>query len=208
MDAMKIKDEKMTNELLACARAEFAQKGFNDASMRDIASRANVTTGTLYSRFADKNELFEAIVGESAKGLMDIFVGAMTEFASFDAGVQHSDMHTYENGKVFELINYVYDRYDDFKLIICKSEGSSLQNYFDKMIEIETDNTDRFIRDLTASGIKIKPVRRDLSHMLASAMFTAMFETVAHDYSREDALEYVGQVMEFFNAGWDKILGL
>lgn len=44
--------------------------------------------------------------------------------------------------------------------------------------------------------------------MLASALFGGMFEIVAHDFPKEDAVIYVKQLQEFFNAGWDKLLGL
>ena len=47
---MKVKDESINSKLLECAKAEFMEKGFADASMRTIAERAGVTTGMLYSR--------------------------------------------------------------------------------------------------------------------------------------------------------------
>ena len=59
---MKVKDESINAKLLECAKAEFMEKGFADASMRTIAERAGVTTGMLYSRFADKDEMFRSIV--------------------------------------------------------------------------------------------------------------------------------------------------
>ena len=45
---MKVKDESINSKLLECAKAEFMEKGFADASMRTIAERAGVTTGMLY----------------------------------------------------------------------------------------------------------------------------------------------------------------
>lgn len=59
---MKVKDESINEKLLECAKAEFMEKGFADASMRTIAERAGVTTGMLYSRFADKDEIFRELV--------------------------------------------------------------------------------------------------------------------------------------------------
>ncbi len=63
---MKIKDGGATEKLLACAKAEFMEKGFAESSMRTIAERAGVTTGMLYSRFADKDEMFRTLVKEGA----------------------------------------------------------------------------------------------------------------------------------------------
>ena len=58
------------------------------------------------------------------------------------------------------------------------------------------------------AGYEIADIRKDLAHMLASAMFNGMFEVVMHDLSREDARQYILKLQEFFNAGWDKLLGL
>ena len=80
---MKSKNLKAEEKILYYAKQEFMQKGFDDASMRTIAEKAGFTTGMLYSRFADKNELFSALVKEGADKLYSYFTGAQEEFASF-----------------------------------------------------------------------------------------------------------------------------
>ena len=80
---MKVKDESINSKLLECAKAEFMEKGFADASMRTIAERAGVTTGMLYSRFADKDEMFCSIVGEGAEKLYAYFSDVQENFAAF-----------------------------------------------------------------------------------------------------------------------------
>lgn len=117
-------------------------------------------------------------------------------------------MHVYVDKRIDEMLDIVYGDFDGFKLIICKSKGSEYEKYIDSLIEIETENTVRFINDMNAAGIKVKSVRADLSHMLATAMFNGMFEVVGHDFSKDDARQYIKQLQYFFNAGWDKILGL
>ena len=55
--------EGVYERILACAKKEFLQMGFAEASLRVIASEAQTTTGSIYTRFGDKQGLFEAIVG-------------------------------------------------------------------------------------------------------------------------------------------------
>ena len=117
-------------------------------------------------------------------------------------------MRGYVDKKVKEMLGTVYDNFDVFKLIICKSKGSEYEKFVYKLIEIETDYTTRFINELNAAGIKSKEVRADLTHMLATAMFNGMFEVVEHDFTREDAVQYVKELQCFFNAGWDSLPGL
>ena len=44
------------------AKEEFLSKSYEQVSLRDICSKAGVTTGALYNRFSNKEELFEALV--------------------------------------------------------------------------------------------------------------------------------------------------
>ena len=50
--------------LLKAARAVFAEMGFGAASVRDIVRRTDLASGTFYNYFKDKDEIFEAVVGE------------------------------------------------------------------------------------------------------------------------------------------------
>ena len=122
--------------------------------------------------------------------------------------IQVKEGDKYVDKKVEEMLGIVYDNFDVFKLIICKSKGSEYEKFVDKLIGIETENTMRFIGELSAAGIKINDVRADLSHMLATAMINGMFEVVDHDFTKDDAVKYVKDLQCFFNAGWDSLLGL
>lgn len=75
--------------LLDSARALFAEKGYQNTSLDDVANAARVTKGALYHHFAGKKELFEAVVreledevlaraGESALSTTDAWEAFMT----------------------------------------------------------------------------------------------------------------------------------
>jgi AcrR family transcriptional regulator len=57
-------DSAKRRQIVEGARAIFLAKGFDAASMSDIARSAGVSKGTLYVYFTNKEELFEAIVHE------------------------------------------------------------------------------------------------------------------------------------------------
>ncbi|MDD3137961.1 MAG: TetR/AcrR family transcriptional regulator, partial [Lachnospiraceae bacterium] len=48
----------------------------------------------------------------------------------------------------------------------------------------------------------------ELLHIIASAFFSAVFEVVRHDMSREAADNYIDSLKQFFTAGWKRILNL
>src|SRR5271156_6213952 len=57
-------DSAKRRQIIDGARSVFLQKGFDAASMNDIARGAGVSKGTLYVYFDTKEELFQAIVNE------------------------------------------------------------------------------------------------------------------------------------------------
>src|SRR5471030_1136835 len=52
-------------ELLAAALEQFVERGFAATRLEDVARRAGVSKGTLYLYFANKEELFKAVVREA-----------------------------------------------------------------------------------------------------------------------------------------------
>ena len=56
-------DSAKWRQIVEGARKVFMERGFDAASMGDIAKAAGVSKGTLYVYFTDKDELFSAIVG-------------------------------------------------------------------------------------------------------------------------------------------------
>jgi AcrR family transcriptional regulator len=62
--ATEVEDSAKRRQIIEGARAIFLAQGFDAASMSDIARTAGVSKGTLYVYFADKQQLFTAIVQE------------------------------------------------------------------------------------------------------------------------------------------------
>ena len=58
------------------------EKGFKDASLNKIVAEAGFTKGAFYGYYPDKAALFEDLVGEAAKGLLEQFKAA--QVAHFD----------------------------------------------------------------------------------------------------------------------------
>lgn len=69
-------DSAKRRQIIEGARAVFLAQGFDAASMNDIARAAGVSKGTLYVYFANKEELFKAIVEQEcdaqAEGIFDL----------------------------------------------------------------------------------------------------------------------------------------
>ena len=142
--------EGVSEKILACAKEEFLEKGYSEASLRTIAAKADTTTGSIYSRFRDKEGLFSAIVEPAAEGLTRIFLKTQEEFHAREAEVQPKVMETYVVSGMDEMLDYVYDHFEDFQLLLDASYGTRYQDFVEHLVEIETEYTYKYM-EATAS---------------------------------------------------------
>lgn len=201
-------DESTQARILEAGKAEFLKNGFKNASLRSIAREAGVTTGAIYGYYTDKAALFAALVAGPANHLRDWYLSVQREFEAFPAEYKEKQMHGYTGHALEAFIDYVYLHFDAFKLVVCSSAGTEYEHYIDSLLEIETEHTRRFIEALRGLGYDIPTIDDDMSHILSSAFYYGIFETVAHDMPKERALAYIQTLHKFYSAGWDTILGL
>lgn len=200
--------EQTTLELIhAAAREEFLEKGFKSASLRNIVKMAGVTTGAFYGYFSSKEALFASIVEPHAAAVMGKFMTAQTNFAEMPEEEQPEHMGKESADCVSWMIEYMYNHYEDFKILICCSEGTSYESFIHSMVEVEVEYTLRYVEVLKKLGNEVSELDRDLCHMIASGMFEGVFEVIRHDMPKERAKVFVARLCEFYTAGWMKIMG-
>ena len=189
------------------AMAEFLDKGFQGASLRQIVKNAGVTTGAFYGYFSSKEALFTAIVEPYATALMGKFMWAQTSFAELPEEEQPQHMGVESRDYVAWMVDYICRHREPVKLLLCCAEGTSYENFIHNMVEVEVESTLRYMGVLRRMGRDIPQMSRSLCHIIASGMFNAIFEVVIHDMPYEQALRDVEQLQTFYTAGWSKLMG-
>ncbi len=200
--------EQTTLELIhAVAKAEFLKKGFKSASLRNIVKEAGVTTGAFYGYYKSKEELFEALVKEQYEYFMACFCKAQEDFAKLPAEEQPDNLSGISGKCMMEMLIYAYDHLDEFKLILCCSEGTRFAGMLDEMVEIETKGTHDYQAVLNSLGRPSMQIDPRLEHILITGMFNAYFELIIHEMPLEQAKLYLEEMRAFYTAGWMKIMG-
>ena len=100
------------------AMEEFLEKGFADASLRQIVKNAGVTTGAFYGYYSSKEALFTALVEPHATAVMGMFMRAQTAFSELPEAEQPSHVGVESSDCVREMLEYVYQHLEPFRLLI------------------------------------------------------------------------------------------
>lgn len=199
-------EQSTLERIQEAARMEFLEKGFRSASLRNIVKMAGVTTGAFYGYFSSKEALFASIVEPHAAAVMGRFMQTQTDFAALPEEEQPAHMGVDSADCVDWMLDYMYDHYEDSKLLICSSDGTSYENFVHRMVEAEVEYTFRYIEVLKSLGKAVPEISQELCHMIASGMFDGIFEVLRHDMPKERAKHFAAQLREFYTAGWIKIM--
>lgn len=190
------------------AKAEFLERGYQSASLRTIAARAGVTTGALYGYFKNKEELFDALVGEAYHHILDLYREILDRLADLSHKERRGDMAGEIRQGMMTMQAYMYRHHDAFKLLLCCAEGTKYVHMVHEMAQLNVEATHDFTRAAGGAGESAHGLNPTLEHMLASGMFAAFFELIVHDVPEEQAETYIDQMLAFYAAGWTKVLGL
>lgn len=202
------KQESVTLEKIQqIAIAEFLDKGFRGASLRQIVRNAGVTTGAFYGYFSCKEALFASIVEPHAKALMNKFVDAQLSFSSLPSNEKPQHVGV-ESGEYIDwVVEYVYEHKDPVKILFSCAEGTSYDNFIHNMVEIEEEATLNYLDTLRQMGKDIPTMDKSLCHIIASTMFDSIFEIVIHDIPYDEAKRNIKLLRDFYSAGWQRLMG-
>ena len=188
-------------------RAEFLDKGFQGTSLRQIVKNAGVTTGAFYGYFSSKEALFNALVEPHAAALMGKFMEAQTSFAELPEEQQPDHMGEESSSCVHWMVDYICRHREPVKLLLTRAEGTGYEQFIHNMVEVEVESTLRYMEVLRHLGRDVPELSRSLCHIIASGMFSGLFEIVVHDMPREQAQRDVEQFRQFYTGGWLKLMG-
>ena len=191
--------------VLECAKKEFLEKGYKDASLRTIAQEAGTSTSSIYTRFGDKEGLFRAIVEPAAEEMRRMFLEIQENFHQLDDNVQQSEMGRYTSLHQMELLDYIYDHFDEFRLLLDSAEGTQFACFLDELVEIEVDYTYKYMEVIGCESVKSGLVTEDFIHIIVTAYFNGMFEVVRHNMDRAAARRYVKMLNDYHMAGFGTV---
>lgn len=194
---MALRDHSLDDRITAAAWAEFSEKGYAGASLRKIAQRAGVTVGAIQTRYRSKDALFEDLLRPLLTEIEDLFQDTKRDYYGGGDGELLDHLKTSMARESAAILRLIFDRYEAAVLLLCRSGGSSLERYFDGLVERKIGESAAFFRRAGLTGLD-----ETLLGLLISAQFDSYRRIVAECPDRGTAEGYLDALMTYHFGGW------
>lgn len=202
-----MKNEKETKrKLLDSAKKEFLEKGYMQASLRSICKNAGVTTGALYFFFQDKEDLFASLVEEPLGKLYEVMAEHyQEEREQAEKGLTSKEDFSGDLEAARMIIHYMYQYYEEFQLVLTKSQGSKFEQSIDYFVNI-TEKHYRYFADVVSKRKRIEPVSDYMIHWIAHMHIDLFVHLLTHEKSEEAAMKYMKSIIQYLFSGWNGLV--
>ncbi len=190
--------------VMAAARDEFTEYGFEKASMRRVGEKCGLTAAGLYRHCRDKEDLFDQLVSPALERLnawMD------THLTKYLTKVQDEGNLKWQDSWIDMMRDIVYPHADDFCLLLTCSAGTKYESFLHDLTQTAQERMLQYLPVLRDKGLPIREISPTALHLLLSAYVTALFEPVIHHYSLEDSMQCLETIEAFFLPGWKALFG-
>ena len=166
---MQFKKEEIRIRIVDAARDEFYRRGFEQASMRDIAEAAEVSVSNVYNYFTDKEDLFCEIVDtfhhDFSRLIDDLTRDASTEDFGEDS-----------LASVIQRIGELVKRNRiDLLILLDGSQKTKYENFKDELIQVFEEHFREHMGAQTRGGDNLF-----VFHLIASHLIEAVLEIARH----------------------------
>jgi AcrR family transcriptional regulator len=134
-------------QLIEIARTVFAERGFDGASVEEIAARAEVSKPVVYEHFGGKEGLYAVVVDREVRRLLDMMRAALSE---------GSARLLLEQAAV-ALLDYIEQSSDGFRIMVRDSPlGSATGSYVSIMNDIASRVEGILVDEFKSRGFDAK----------------------------------------------------
>lgn len=202
---MSTKAEDTEKNILNTARKHFLKDGFSGASLRNIVKDAGLTTGAFYKYYPTKEALFDALTDPYIEHIYQIYDRVVEDFEKLSAKEQTSNMSDTSGDGMNQMIDYIYEHYDNFRLLLKCGDSGKFETFIHNMVDREMRSSLEYVKKMKEDGIEIPIVGESLMHMIYTGFFSSIFQIIEHDIDKETAKRNVHKLREFNTGGWERL---
>lgn len=181
--AQVLKDEIREN-ILKAALEEFFEKGYKSAAMRNIAEKAKIPTGLIYSYFKNKEGLFDTVLSPVIYDWKRVMTAEDEEY--------FGDIHKLSKAETECLLN-LFEHRKECIILFDKSYGTKYEFEKDKLIAAIEEHLNKHITDINSDEIFI--------HIVANNFVDGLMQIMYHYKGKEWAVMVLHKLSKMYLSG-------
>ncbi|MCR4588279.1 MAG: TetR/AcrR family transcriptional regulator [Lachnospiraceae bacterium] len=180
------------------AKQHFLREGFQKASLRQIVSEAGYTLGAFYGYYQSKEDLFDALVKDTAEGIVKMISAMGDRSDALQPEQRKQQMSALFAGGLPGLLDYLLEHRDETYLLLRCSEGTRYEHFLSGLMQRNLASA----RQMSGSKLPMHPIAANL---LERSYFALLGDAALSDASKEDIATSMQDIQDFYAAG---LLGL
>lgn len=194
---MAVKDHSLDEKIIKAAMEEFKENDFLKASLNKIAEKAGLTTGAVYTRYKNKDELFCSLVYPLIEEMQQRLSPLEKAYSDVRDSKNIDDVL-----KVIRLerriyVDILFTHYDECILLFCRSSGSSVERQLIEWTKYKAVSTADFIRQRAK-----KEIDTDLIELIMNEQFQFYRQVLEKGFDKDKTVKLMDCIEEFHESGW------
>ncbi|MBR1899632.1 MAG: TetR/AcrR family transcriptional regulator [Lachnospiraceae bacterium] len=203
---MSVPDRSIDSRLLSAALEEFLDKGYENASLKEICGKAGVTTGALYKRFDGKEDLFNALVADTVRGM-----------EQYGTAVSEEELKKLSDRDLYDLLSmsaeanlgwlrFLYERKERLKLLFKCASSTRYADFHHEVAEKMGEISYLSYLEARRRGMTERDLTKEEIHVLTTGVWAMICEPFVHDFTWEQIVEHAHLMQDFMD--WHRVLGI
>lgn len=194
---MALRDHSLDDKITSAAMQEFMDKGYTGASLRKIAEKAGVTVGAIQTRYRSKDELFAGLLKPLLDDINALFQRTRADYYACTSASLLENLKSSMRHESTAILHLIFEHYEEAVLLLCRSAGSSLEHFFDGIVQSKIEESAAFFHNTGFADIDEK-----LLGLLIAVQFDSYRRIVADCPDRRTAEKYMESLMTYHLGGW------
>jgi AcrR family transcriptional regulator len=180
-------------QLLDVGKAVFAERGYDGASVEEVALRAGVSKPVVYEHFGGKEGLYEVVVDREVQHLITSFTAALTG----------SDPRVLLEQATLALLGYVEDERDGFRILVRESPVPASTSGFATIISDVAHRVEHVLaREFRARGYRTALAAVYSQALVGMVALTGQWWLGAREVDRDEVAAHL------VNLAWNGLAAL
>ena len=192
-------------KLIEAAREEFSDKGYEAASIRDIAAKAETSPRAVYTRFKNKEELFAAVVRPAIDSFYEQFKHDKEDYWNEESAKTRNPEDYY-----IRYLEYAYAHKTEFLLVLERSAGTRYESFIKDLSEADVQSVVCHLDMLREHDISFGTDEADILFVnsITYSFYNDLFRPLTNGLPLDTAKRFAATLTNFYNFGLMGIIGL